>query len=460
MNKEKELKSGNEASVEPEYEVIEIGDMKYTLKYCTAVPEASEEENEELLQDCAQRGFLTPIFIDETGNVIDGRRKLRSAKKLKRKDFTTKIFPGLSEAQKWQLAQDLNFHRRQLTKEEIDRIIQRNRERIPELALSLRVEGKSYRMIGDELGVSPETARKAVNQASTVQGKTVDLPQTVCGKDGKKRSAKGKLTTIYAATSKETERAIGACKIIGNRLPNGNITVKRAERLARNKVSEELRQQDTQDYQHGEVTLLQGDFRKRATQIPDRSVNLVMTDPLYAKDALSLWKDLGEFCKAKLKPGGILATYTGMLYLPQVMQALGENLQYVWPASIYHSGGRKLVPAVRILQRYKIVLIYANPPVNIYWKPFCDMITGGQSKEHHEYEQSVAEALYFIQYLCPKNGVMVDPFMGSGTSIIAGLQSGLGIRCLGIEIDKATFTTAQNRIQQIQDEMTNSKETA
>jgi DNA modification methylase len=38
--------------------------------------------------------------------------------------------------------------------------------------------------------------------------------------------------------------------------------------------------------------------------------------------------------------------------------------------------------------------------------------------------------------------------MGSGTSVIAGLQSGLGLRCIGIEIDKAAFATAEQRIKE------------
>jgi hypothetical protein len=442
------------------YEVIEIGGIKFTLKYCTAVPGASEAEDEELLQDISLRGFLTPVFIDDNFNVIDGRRKLKIAQKLGRKDFTTKILPGLSEAEKWQLAQDLNFHRRQLTKMEIDQIIQRNREKIPELALSLRADGKSYRMIGDKLGVSPETARKAVNQAATVQGWTVDLPETICGKDGKKRSAKRRMTTIYAATPKEVERAIDACQTIGNQFPNGNISVKRAERIARETERERLREQDIGDFKDGQNDLLQGDFITKGQDIPDSTVDLIFSDPPYDRESLPLWDQLGALAARVLKPSGVLISYSGCMYLNQIYPMLDHHLHYLWTAAIYHTGGKKKIYPVGLNQAWKPILIYYKPPLHVYWPTITDMVSGGESKEHHDWEQSIGEALHYIKAFCPRNGVLLDPMMGSGTSIIAGLQSGLGCRCIGIEIDKAAFTTAQQRIQRTIDEIKSRKESA
>jgi ParB-like chromosome segregation protein Spo0J len=460
MINKNELKKEGESGMNQEYEVIQFGNVKFTLKYCTAVPEASEAEDEELLQDISVRGFLTPVFIDEQINVIDGRRKLKIAKKLGRNDFTTKLLPGLSEAEKWQLAQDLNFHRRQLTKAEIDQIIQRNREKIPELALSLRVEGKSYRMIGDKLGVSPETARKAVNQAATVHQKTVDLPETICGKDGKKRSAKRRPTTIYAATPKEVERAIKACQTIGDHLPNGNITVKRAERIARETERERLREQDVEDFKDGQVELLQGEFTIRGQEIPDSTIDLICTDPPYDQASLSLWDQLGALAARILKPSGVLISYSGTMYLNQIYPMLDHHLHYLWTATIYHTGGRNKIHPVGLNTAWKPILIYYKPPLHIFWPTITDMVSGGESKEHHDWEQSIGEALHYIKAFCPRNGVLLDPMMGSGTSIIAGLESGLGFRCIGIEIDKAAFSTAQTRIERTLDEIKDKKESA
>ena len=81
------------------------------------------------------------------------------------------------------------------------------------------------------------------------------------------------------------------------------------------------------------------------------------------------------------------------------------------------------------------------------------MVTGGQSKDNHDWEQAVDEAAHYIKALCPKNGTLLDPMMGSGTSLVAGLISNLGLKCIGIEIDKATYAIAQERIKKTLDEL-------
>jgi DNA modification methylase len=74
------------------------------------------------------------------------------------------------------------------------------------------------------------------------------------------------------------------------------------------------------------------------------------------------------------------------------------------------------------------------------------MYSGGKEKEHHDFQQSVEEAKYYLKALCPSGGTVLDPMMGSGTSIIAAMQ--LGLNAIGIEIDPAAYATAQERIKQ------------
>ena len=191
-----------------------------------------------------------------------------------------------------------------------------------------------------------------------------------------------------------------------------------------------------------------GDFRKRCSEIEDASVDLCFTDPLYEKDALPVWGDLGEMCANKLKPGGLLMAYSGVLYLPEIHQMLGKHLTYLWTAAIYHSGRTKLVRAVQIHQAWKPILVYYKPPLNKYWRPFLDMVSGGEEKDHHQYEQAVSECLHYIKAVCPANGILLDPMAGSATTIVAGLHADLGLKCIGCEVDKAAYATAEQRVQE------------
>jgi hypothetical protein len=427
-------------------ESIQLGDTIFYLLYSRIVPAFTDNEKRDLYKDIAEKGVLVSIIIDEHYVVLDGEHRLRGASMAGLKQIPIQVRPGLTEEEKWKLAQDLNLHRRHLTPAQIQQIIQENREKLPQMALQLRQEGKSLRQIGEDLGVSHQQAKKLI-QEEAVNDVTVELPEIIVGKDGRQHLAKKPF--IQVNTIKEAQRAITACNIAGiEKLPNKAIALKRVERIARESERNRLRQQEMHDYREGSVELMLGDFNLRGQEIPDNSVDLIPTDLPYEQNALPLWGDLGILAKRVLKPGGILITYSGCLYLPQVMESLSRHLTYLWIGAIYHSGAKKKIYPVGLTQGWKPLLIYYKPPLNIYWPTILDIFSGGEEKSDHEWQQSAGEALHFIKAFCPKNGTLLDPCIGSGTSIIAGLQSGLGLKCTGIEIDKAAFAKAERRIKE------------
>jgi len=295
------------------------------------------------------------------------------------------------------------------------------------------------------LGVSHQQAKRLIQQEATVKGVTAELPTQIIGKDGKKHPAKKPF--IQVNTTKELHRAIDACQIAGaDNLPGKSLELKRVERIARESERNQLRQQEMHDFREGTIELLLGDFTVRGQELADNSIHMIMTDLPYEQKALPLWEDLGKLAKRVLQPGGILITYSGCLYLPQVMASLGRHLTYLWTGAVFHSGAKKKIYPVGLTQGWKPLLIYCKPPLTIYWPTILDIFSGWEEKSDHEWQQSVSEALHFVKAFCPKNGTLLDPCLGSGTSIIAGLQSGLGLKCIGIENDKAAYSKAKQRI--------------
>jgi len=459
MSNENEFKKGGELGMNQEYKVIQFGEVKFTLKYTSCLPPLESEEFEKLKADIMQHGILIPIVVDEDFCVIDGAHRLEIAQQLQMQQIPFQIRPRLSEDEKWNMAENLNFHRRHLSQEKIRKIIEENRNKLPRLALTLRQDGHSYRQIGDQLKISHKHARHIINQQATGTEVPLDLPQTIKGKDGKVRPAIRPV--IHANSGKEVQRVANACQKIGSdSLPGKTIELKRLERIARESENDRLRQQEVHEFHDGRVQLLPGDFAIKGGEIKDNTVDLIFSDPPYDQISLPLWDHLGILAKRVLKLGGLLLSYSGNLYLPQILDILREHMNYLWEGAIYHSGAKKMIPAVRVLQAWKPVLMFYKPPLNKWWRPTLDMVSGGESKENHDWEQSVAEAAHYIKTYCPKEGTLLDPMMGSGTSIIAGLESGLGFRCIGIEIDKAAFSTAQTRIERTLEEIKHRKETA
>jgi hypothetical protein len=162
---------------------IQFGPFSLPAPYADDLPPLSTEERDALKADIQARGVVVPVVVGDRG-LIDGFHRASLAAEL---GIAWESVPrieraGLGEEEERQLAADLNLHRRHLSKEA-------RREH----ALRLRREGKSYREIGERLGVDAATAMRDVKE-STVANSTVDqpaepLPDTTIGKDGKKRAA-------------------------------------------------------------------------------------------------------------------------------------------------------------------------------------------------------------------------------------------------------------------------------
>lgn len=432
-------------------EIIRIGEVEFRVLYGDLFPKPKDDEYERLKASIKEVGMLVPVLTDENRGIIDGRNRLQAAAELKLKKFPSRILSGLSEQAKKHLAIRTNAQRRQMTQEE--RLV---------LATDLRKDGLSFRQIAEILNVHHETVRR---QLAGVADATGELTDKVVGKDGKEYAAKMMLnpkTCISTNSVGEAKRVFDVCDEIDlTALPNSTIDVRRVEKIGRQAEVEKRREQEYEDLKVGQVKLLLGDFKvKGQLEIPDSSVDVIFTDPLYEKDALPVWNDLGEIASKKLKPGGILLAYSGVLYLNQVYRMLDKHLEYLWTAAIRHTGRIKLVRAVQIHQAWKPIVIYHRPPLSKYWRPFMDMVSGGQEKEHHQFEQAVGEALHYIRAFCPKNGVLWDPMMGSATTIVAGLEAGLGLTCIGCEIDKAAYATAEKRVKETLDKLQGRRESA
>lgn len=65
-------------------------------------------------------------------------------------------------------------------------------------------------------------------------------------------------------------------------------------------------------------------------------------------------------------------------------------------------------------------------------------------RNNHPTVKPVALMEYLIKLVCPKDGTVLDPFMGSGTTGIAAKN--LDVNFVGIELDKGYFNIAKKRI--------------
>ena len=192
------------------------------------------------------------------------------------------------------------------------------------------------------------------------------------------------------------------------------------------------------------IQIRHGDFKKVLDDIPDNSVNLILTDPIYAKENLPDWSDLSFFASRVLKQGKVLACYCSTNILAESIKRLSEHLQYVWTFAVTYPACRMTHYPFRIHEFWKPVLLFSKGRYEPeHW--INDVIKGGGLiKQFHEWEQPVTEALYLVDNLTYPNDLVVDCFVGTGTTAIAAKK--LNRRFIGSDKDITAVNTARSRI--------------
>jgi hypothetical protein len=396
------------------------------------MPALEPEQYQQLKNDIAERGVQVPVEYDEAGNILDGYHRVQACGELGIKDWPRIIRVGLSEEEKRAHARKLNIFRRHLDRETRRGLIGAQLRETPQL---------SDRQIAGALGVDHKTVGAVRDGLESIG----EIPQ--CERkttDGRAYPAQRK-ASIMALGKQEATLAFDALsKMDAGELPDKPLSAKRVARLSREYQAQERAKDAPAEVVDGDVTLLQGDFRERGLEIATESVDLIFTDPPYPREFLPLWSDLSAFAARVLKPNGMLIAYTGALDLPEVIGRLSEHLTYWWCGAIVMPGAHSRVHPRQIVQGVKPLLFY----VKSGGKPEAwvedSYQSEGEEKQAHEWQQSLGAALYYIEKLTPAGGVVVDPFLGGGTTGVAAKR--LGRHFVGMEIDPVAFATAQERI--------------
>jgi hypothetical protein len=192
------------------------------------------------------------------------------------------------------------------------------------------------------------------------------------------------------------------------------------------------------------LALLHGDFRDRLRELGNGTVDLIITDPPYPADALSLWSDLAKEAARLLGPRGLLFAWAGQIFLPEVLARLGEHLTYGWTFAFVMNPGGSRIFGRHVVQVWKPVVAFSTGTwPSGEWS--SDVLYSPEpEKDEYAWQQTVVPARYVIEHFAPGNGLVVDPFLGAGTFGVAARNAGR--RFVGVELDAARFALAERRI--------------
>lgn len=270
--------------------------------------------------------------------------------------------------------------------------------------------------------------------------------------DTKKEIAKAaKVSHDTVAKVKIINKAVEAGKVapeVVQKLQTGEVSINRVVKDVKEAATAERRSEqrkeavaktEPQFFDNVHV----GDFRKLSDKVADGSLSLIFTDPPYDKKAEELFEGLAEFAFAKLAEGGSLVMYLGHLQLRSALNAFDGKLRHWWTCACFHEGGKTLMREYGIRAGWKPMLWFVKGTRDDKQNIVNDVVSGTTEKSHHDWQQDQSEAQYWIDNLCPDDGIVCDPFLGGGTTAAAAIA--LNRKWVGFEIDHDQACVAMSR---------------
>jgi len=222
-----------------------------------------------------------------------------------------------------------------------------------------------------------------------------------------------------------------------------------------------------------DFNLMQGDCLERMKEIPDGSVDMVLTDPPYGMNYQSNWRTatdkfekihndegldwLDEFvdeCWRVMADNTAAYVFCSWHKVDIFKQAFERNFKLknviVWVKNNHGSGDLKGAYAPKhefILYMHKGRSLFRNgrtPDVVM-----ADKVSG--AKMVHSTEKPVPLLEKFITDNSDKSRLVLDPFMGSGSTGVA--CANLSRSFIGIELDADYFDIAEKRIQEARNDV-------
>ena len=402
------------------------------------MPPLSTEEYAELKNDIEKRGVMVPIEYDEKGNVLDGHHRLQICAELGIKDFPKVIRAGMTEEEKRTHARKLNMARRQLNREQKQELIREQLRETPE---------KSDRQIAHGLGVSDKTVGAQRKEMES----TAEIPQlkTSIGADGKERprQIERKPVTIFNPTRRE-EKAVQKPDVVQRMADTGESAIYAARRISQEEKAERKAYTLSNEIPEGMMKLYNGDIRDGLPVIPDNSVDYIITDPPYPAEYISLYGSLSRIAARVLKPGGSMIVMCGQSYLPDVINQLCTAMKYHW-CMVYETPGGQSPQLF-------------HKRVNTFWKPLLWFTKGDYAgdyigdvlkspandndKRFHEWGQSLGGMQDIVQRFTNPGDIILDPFLGGGTTGVAAVT--MGRKFIGADIEQKNVDISEQRIKE------------
>lgn len=200
-------------------------------------------------------------------------------------------------------------------------------------------------------------------------------------------------------------------------------------------------------YEEPNIVILHGDCLEMLPHFEQKSIDLVLTDPPYGAGIDNTFNDnFNEILKLNLLSDVKLIMFTSPKRIAEAIETLKYEYQRIFwwykPNDIAHSWhGFQMVS--------EAILIFKNGDVKYprQARSFHDVfIKCNEKQPWHPCCKPLTVIKPLMMNLSFNDGIILDPFLGSGTTAVAAKQ--LGRKCIGIEIEEKYCKIAVERLKQ------------
>tara|TARA_R100001530_G_scaffold23993_2_gene19535 strand:+ start:8862 stop:9542 length:681 start_codon:yes stop_codon:yes gene_type:complete len=218
--------------------------------------------------------------------------------------------------------------------------------------------------------------------------------------------------------------------------------------------------------------LYHGDALKIMAEFKDNSIDLIITDPPYsvADGGAGMYKKRNNNNVMKLAQENIVfeqipkfKNYINILYrilknnahayiminnsnLKHFLEEIEKSKFELCQILIWEKSTKIFNPYFMLNHEFILLLRKGYKNINNY--KYSSVIKIPIKKKHHLTEKPIRLMEIFIEASSKENNIILDPFMGSGTTGVGAKRNNR--KFIGIEIDKKYFDIAEKRINEYQ----------
>lgn len=313
--------------------------------------------------------------------------------------------------------------------------------------------GKSYQKsqdLADEFKVSERTIRNDATFAAAVDTLTEtlgdDVRADILGREARLTKTDTQHLAEIAVSNPETAKTIVERIRSGE---SGKDTIKLLKREQREEQRRQTVEQkiDTLPPQTlDRFKLIVGDMRERMPEIYDASIDVIITDPPYSEEYLSLYEDLAKEAARVLKPGASLIVMIGQSYVPEILALMTPHINYQWMCCYEAHGASTQLWQRKVLTQWKPLLWFVNGEYSGEWK-YDILKSDRRDKEHHDWGQSESGMLDIVERFSVQGDIILDPFCGAGTTGLVAIATNR--KFIGIDIEPLEIERTRQRILEI-----------